>query len=130
MVIVGAATALGLSKLNISSLDGRGARLLASPLRRAASIPSPLARLTLGMMLGLIPCGLVYAPLIAAAASGSMLRGAATMAALGLGTIPVLLVFGTASSALSGRLRNGMQRLAGVAVALMGAAGLWRALGS
>lgn len=125
---IGAATALGLGRLGISALDGRGARFLATPLRRAAATTSPLAALPLGMLLGLIPCGLVYAPLISAAASGSLILGAATMASLGLGTIPALLLFGTASSALSGWMRNGMQRVAGVAVSLMGAAGIWRAL--
>jgi sulfite exporter TauE/SafE len=54
--------------------------------------------------------------------------GAATMAAMGLGTVPVLFAFGTASSAISGTLRSVMLRLAGIAIALMGMAGLWKAL--
>jgi len=128
VIAVGLSSALGLNALNLSSLEGRGARFLAAPLRRAVSSSSPFAALPLGLLLGFLPCGLVYAPLVAAAASGSLLTGAATMAALGLGTIPVLLVFGTASSALSSQLRSSMLRLAGLAVALMGAAGLWRAL--
>ena len=129
VIIVGLSSALGLGALNLSTLEGRGARFLAAPLKRALCAKSPYAALPLGVMLGLLPCGLVYAPLIAAAGSGSLILGAATMAALGLGTIPVLLTFGTASSAVSVRLRSIMLRLAGVAVALMGAAGLWRALG-
>ena len=129
VVFVGLCSALGLGTLNLSTLAGRGARFLAAPLRRALSAGSPFAALPLGVMLGLLPCGLVYAPLIAAAGSGSLMMGAATMAALGFGTIPVLLMFGTASSAVSARLRSTTLRLAGVAVALMGAAGLWRAVG-
>lgn len=129
VILVGLSSALGLGTLNLSTLDGRGARFFAAPLRRALSADSPLASFPLGLMLGLIPCGLVYAPLIAAAGSGSLTTGAATMAALGLGTVPVMLMFGTASSAVSGRLRSTMVRLAGIAVALMGLAGLWRALG-
>ena len=128
VVAVGLGSALGLNALSLSSLDGRGARFLAAPLGRVARSRSPIAALPLGVILGLLPCGLVYAPLIAAAGSGSMLLGAATMAALGLGTVPVLLLFGTASSAISSTLRSSMLRLAGAAVALMGAAGLWRAL--
>ena len=128
VIAVGLSSVLGLNALNLSSLEGRAARFLAAPLRRAVSGNSPLAAWYLGVILGFIPCGLVYAPLLAAAASGSFLAGAATMAALGLGTIPVLLMFGTASSAISGQLRSSMLRLAGLAVALMGAAGLWRAL--
>jgi len=128
VIVVGLSSALGLSTLNLSSLERPGAGLLAAPLRRAVTGKSPAAALYLGVVLGFLPCGLVYAPLIAAAASGSLVCGAASMAALGLGTIPVLLMFGTASCAFSGRLRSSMLRLAGLAVALMGAAGLWRAL--
>ena len=128
VILVGLSSALGMSALNLSSLEGRGARLFAAPLRRVVSSDSSLAAFPLGLLLGFLPCGLVYAPLMAAAASGGPGLGAATMAALGLGTIPVLLLLGTASSAISGTLRNAMLRLAGVAVALMGAAGLWRAL--
>ena len=128
VVLVGLSTALGVNALSLSSLDGRGARFFAAPLRRAVSGGSPLAAFPLGLLLGLLPCGLVYAPLIAAAASGGFASGAATMAALGLGTVPVLLIFGTASSAVSSTVRSSMMRVAGLAVALVGAAGLWRAL--
>jgi uncharacterized protein len=128
VIVVGISSALGLSALNLSSLEGRGARFFAAPLKRVLASDSPLAAFPLGLMLGFLPCGLVYAPLMAAASSGGPGLGAATMAALGLGTIPVLLLFGTASSAISGGLRSVMLRLAGLAVALMGAAGLWRAL--
>lgn len=128
VILVGLGSALGLGLVNISVLDGRGARWFAAPLRLAAGSGSALAVFPLGLVLGLIPCGLVYAPLLSAAASGGPGLGAATMAALGLGTLPVLMLFGTATSAISGGLRAVMLRLAGVAVLLMGAAGLWRAL--
>lgn len=127
VVAVGLSSALGFNRFNLSSLEAPSASLLAAPLRRAVNGDSRFRSLYLGLALGFLPCGLVYAPLIAAAGTGSPLMGAATMAALGMGTLPVLLAFGTASSALSARLRNWMVRAAGVAVALMGAAGLWRA---
>lgn len=125
---IGLCSALGLTSFNLSSLESPGTRFLAAPLRAALTDNSPFAPLYLGLALGFLPCGLVYAPLIAAAGSGSFLIGAATMAALGLGTSPGLLVLGAASSAVSAKLRSSMLRLAGVAVALMGGAGLWRAL--
>ena len=128
VISIGLSSALGFSAWNLSSLEGRGGRFFAAPLKLAVSSGASLAAFPLGLLLGLLPCGLVYAPLMAAAASGGPALGAATMAALGLGTLPVLLLFGTASSAVSGRLRSVMQRLAGLLVALMGAAGLWRAL--
>lgn len=129
VVMIGLSSALGLDSLKLSAWERGAARFLSRPLKRALSTRAPLASLPLGLVLGLLPCGMVYAPLIAAAGTGSAVTGAATMAALGAGTIPVMLGFGTASSAVSGKLHQVMLRLAGVAVALMGVAGLWRALG-
>jgi uncharacterized protein len=128
VISIGLSSALGFGAWNLASLEGRGGRFFAAPLKLAVSSGSSLAAFPLGLLLGFLPCGLVYAPLMVAAGSGGPALGAATMAALGLGTLPVLLLFGTASSAISGRLRSVMLRLAGLSVALMGAAGLWRAL--
>jgi sulfite exporter TauE/SafE len=55
-----------------------------------------------GMVWGWLPCAMVYAALIAAAASGSAMRGALGMAAFGLGTLPFLLAAGW----LAARLRD------------------------
>jgi sulfite exporter TauE/SafE len=51
------------------------------------------------------------------------------MAALGFGTLPLLFFFGTASAALSAKLRGNLVRLVGLFVALIGFVGLWRVLG-
>lgn len=45
----------------------------------------------LGVALGFIPCGLVYAALAAATAGGSALTGAMAMACFALGTVPALV---------------------------------------
>lgn len=45
----------------------------------------------LGMLWGWLPCGLVYAALIAASATGDPLVAAGFMACFGLGTLPALL---------------------------------------
>jgi sulfite exporter TauE/SafE len=50
----------------------------------------------LGLLLGFIPCGLLYAALAAAAATGDPLAGALGMAAFALGTLPNLLAVGLA----------------------------------
>ncbi len=128
VIVVGLASALRLSWFNLSSMGGSAGQFLAGPLKRVISGTSPLSALPLGIILGFLPCGLVYAPLMVAMGSGSPLRGGAIMAALGLGTMPLLLLFGTASSAISGMIRDIMFRLVGVIVALMGVAGLWRVL--
>jgi len=128
VIVVGLASLCGAGPLGIAALDGRGARFFAPPLRLVAGSGSALAAYPLGLVLGFIPCGLVYAPLISAAAGAAPLTGALQLAALGVGTLPVLFLFGSATSAISGGLTSAMLRLAGLSVALMGAAGLWRTL--
>ncbi len=53
-------------------------------------------RFGLGLALGFLPCGLVYAALAAAAATGSPALGALAMAVFGLGTVPMLALLGIA----------------------------------
>jgi len=48
----------------------------------------------LGLLWGWLPCGMVYAALIAALATSDPLHGALVMAAFGLGTLPNLLAIG------------------------------------
>jgi sulfite exporter TauE/SafE len=52
---------------------------------------------TLGVMLGFLPCGLLYAAWSAAAASGSAVAGGVAMAAFAMGTVPALVIVGYAS---------------------------------
>jgi len=64
-------------------------------------------------MLGFLPCGLIYGPLAVAAANGSPLRGGMMMLALGLGTVPMLMIFGSATGTVSAVFRNIMFRVLG-----------------
>src|SRR5574337_1403252 len=56
--------------------------------RRFLPARSSLRALPLGMLWGLVPCGLIYSVLATALVTGSAQRGAALMAAFGLGTLP------------------------------------------
>jgi sulfite exporter TauE/SafE len=73
-----------------------------------------------GAVWGWLPCGLVYAALAGASASGGAAEGAAMMAAFGVGTLPALLAAGTASTALQSGVHT--RRLAG---GLLVVFGLW-----
>jgi len=53
----------------------------------------------MGLMLGLMPCGLILAALMAASTAPSLFMAGVSMAAFGLGTIPALMV-----TALGGRI--------------------------
>lgn len=50
------------------------------------------ARLSVGALNGLLPCGLVYAAMAGAAAAGSTAGGSTFMLLFGLGTLPALLL--------------------------------------
>ena len=58
----------------------------------------------LGLLLGLLPCGMIYAALSVAAASASPWRGAVLMLAFGAGTLPGLVSIGTVGRAMGIRL--------------------------
>jgi len=62
-----------------------------SAMRRLASVRHPLKRFALGASLGLLPCPLIFAATLGAAATGNAWAGALGMAAFGLGTTPALL---------------------------------------
>ena len=66
----------------------------------------PLARFALGLVLGFLPCGLIYGALGAAAGTGSMTEGALAMAAFSLGTMPALIAVGWGGMLLQRRWRE------------------------
>lgn len=83
--------------------------------------------LVLGLVMGWLPCGLVYSVLVAALATGSALQGGLLMLAFGLGTLPVLLTMGLAAVRLKGFLQQSwVRRLSGLLVLGFGLAGLYR----
>jgi sulfite exporter TauE/SafE len=87
---------------------------------------APQGKFTLGLTLGFLPCGLIYAALLKAVDSGSALAGAGTMLAFGSGTAVALLTLGAASSFV--RLPRWSNRLAAVSILLAGALLVWRGL--
>jgi len=77
-----------------------------------------------GLFLGLLPCGLLYSALIAAAARGGAIDGAAALALFGLGTAPALLGVSVADELLA-RNRTVINRLSQVFLLAMGIWFLW-----
>lgn len=78
----------------------------------------------LGMINGFLPCGLVYAAGVAAAASGSPLSGVVSMVVFGLGTLPLLLAVDRLGQGLGADGRARLQKavpwvIAGVGVLLI-----------
>ncbi len=81
---------------------------------------SSLRFLPLGLLLGLLPCGLSYTIFIAAAGTGSAPAGMLTALAFGAGTLPALAVFGIAAAFLGTALRGRVQQAGGLLVVLFG----------
>jgi sulfite exporter TauE/SafE len=89
-----------------------------------------LRGLPLGLALGLLPCGLVYAALVASAAGGPVVGGLA-MLAFGLGTVPALVAVGLLGHAAARRWHIAAHRAAPWVLAANGVVLLalsWRAL--
>jgi len=80
-----------------------------------------------GLFLGLLPCGLVYSALIAAAARAGALQGAAALAMFGIGTAPALLGVSVADELLT-RNRAFLNRISQVFLLVMGIWFLWTGL--
>jgi sulfite exporter TauE/SafE len=126
VILIGLATACGLRSVGLSALDGAAWGFMGSFLRNAVQRASLYAMLTAGLVMGLIPCGMVYGVLLPAATSGSWAKGGAMMLAFGLGTLPALMIYGQLAATLSASFGAIMQRLMGLAVAGLGVFGLWK----
>jgi sulfite exporter TauE/SafE len=88
---------------------------------------TPGRAVLVGLAWGWVPCGLVYSVLATALVAGSAARGAAVMAAFGLGTLPNLLAAGLAAEKIRSWTGRPRWRLAaGLAVVVIGVAGLAR----
>ena len=85
------------------------------------SLLGPDRKFQLGLMLGFLPCGLVYAALLKAVDAGNAVGGALTMLAFGLGTAVSLLALGLASSFTGFRLSRWSTKIAAVCIMAAGA---------
>lgn len=82
--------------------------------------PEPISVFVAGILTGFLPCGLVYAYLSLAAATGTPLKGLAVMAVFGSGTIPLMALIGTGARLFSLASRTRMFRIAACCVILTG----------
>ena len=84
--------------------------------------------LLVGMLLGLLPCGLSYAAFARTVPSGGAAPGAMLAGAFGVGTVPGLLIVGTAASEVARRHARLFDLLSGLMLigmaAVLGADGV------
>jgi sulfite exporter TauE/SafE len=74
----------------------------------------------LGLLNGLLPCGLVWAALAAATALGSASQGALFMLVFGLGTIPTLFATATLGRLVGSRTRRRLAQAVPAALVVLG----------
>jgi hypothetical protein len=108
---------------------GSTACRFAGPFAALLTAPGWRPAFVAGLVNGLLPCGLVYAYLALASSAGDLLRGSATMALFGLGTVPVLVLTGCGGSILSLASRRRLFRVAAWCLVLTGVLSLVRGLG-
>ena len=85
--------------------------------------------LLIGLLNGLLPCGLVYMALAGAIATTNSLSGAAFMFIFGLGTLPMLFAISILGNTLSVKLRTKMTKVIPVVVFFIGVLFILRGLG-
>lgn len=114
----------------VNKLEALGApvwRRLSPLTTRFLPLRTPWHALALGGLWGLMPCGLLYGALALAASAESPATGAATMAAFGVATLPVMLTMSALAQGVSRWLaRLWVRRVAGAVVL---AFGLWSTAG-
>jgi sulfite exporter TauE/SafE len=74
---------------------------------------------SLGMLNGLLPCGLVYIACAGATATGGMMNGLMYMAVFGLGTVPMMLGISLSGRLVPAPLRLQLKRAVPVSVFLV-----------
>ncbi len=97
-------------------------------LHRILALESVWGALLLGLLLGFLPCGLLYPLFMNAAASGGFINGMLTMLVFGLGTVPAMLSFGYLVSRIQPHMKITLYRIAAVLIVLLGVRSLLRGM--
>lgn len=100
-----------------------------SRLGKALKKRTPDTFLTIGLLNGFLPCGLVYMALFGAIAMGNMWQGSFYMFLFGLGTIPLMTSAVYASSLFGAKVKQRIRKLVPVFVVVIGFMFIVRGLG-
>lgn len=128
MLLSGLST-LGVLRLSSTKLGaGRITFLVSKGLRGLLSMHSPAVSYPLGLLCGLLPCGLSYAAFLSAAALGAqtghpatgLVTGAGAALSFGLGTVPALFAIGKLATLKSISVRGFFWKVAGSVTAITG----------
>jgi sulfite exporter TauE/SafE len=87
---------------------------------RLFSVRSFSSLFFIGMLNGLLPCGLVYMAIAGAIGTGGIAEGSIYMVLFGLGTIPMMLAIAVAGNILSNSVRNKINKMIPALVVVVG----------
>ena len=99
------------------SMPGR----LLHPVGKLISSNSPGAKFALGLLMGFLPCGMIYAALMKAIGEATLLGGALSMLTFSIGTSLALLAVGLGASAATRKLARWGTAISAVTVLVIGA---------
>lgn len=88
-------------------------------IRKLFGIHSMQSLLFIGLLNGLLPCGLVYLGIAGSMATGDAINGALFMGAFGLGTFPAMMTITIIRDYISVRFREGIRKAVPIFVSVM-----------
>lgn len=94
----------------------------------ARHLNRPNSHLTLGMLNGLLPCGLVYLALAGAVTTGNAMQGALFMALFGLGTMPLMVGVFFLKNAFTSKIKRSLQHVASFVMVIAAVVLIFRGL--
>jgi hypothetical protein len=122
IILIGLQIAFNVRALGfLERMGGAAWSRIAPVARRLLPVNSLPRALGLGLLWGLIPCGLVYSMLLVAATSLRAVDGALIMVAFGIGTTPAMLLTGLGAARLAQLMQDRRTRLgAGLLIVMLG----------
>lgn len=93
--------------------------ILKSQIRKLFGIHSASSLLLIGILNGLLPCGLVYLGIAGSIATGDAFKGALFMAAFGLGTFPAMITLTIIRDRISIGFRENIRKVIPVFIGVM-----------
>jgi hypothetical protein len=122
IILIGLQIAFNFRPLGFLERMGAAAWSYVSPIAgRLLPVDNLPRALGLGLLWGLIPCGLVYSMLLVAATSPRAVDGALVMVAFGIGTTPAMLLTGLGAARLAQLMQDRRTRLgAGLLIVMLG----------
>ncbi len=120
MIAWGGLALLRLRGVRVLPIRAGSATWLQRAFRVVADRPPVLRAAAVGLLSGLLPCGWLWAFLVAAAGTGSALHGASVMGAFWLGTVPALVAVGLGAQLLAAPLRRHVPAVTAVLLVVLG----------